>query len=170
MPKRKSSGIGWVTFFIAIIALGLAGYSVFSPIIKPSPRASVYVSEYYSAPVGTFTSINFDEVIFDTHNAFNLNLDVFIAPQKGYYMVIGQVSGISFLSTSSLRIGIYINTTEFVLSGEDRSESASKQATASGVLWLEKGWTISMKYYTGSSSGNINKGVASTYLTIYKVN
>ena len=80
IPKRKSSGIAWVTFLIAIIALGLAGYSVFFPKIKPSPRASAYVSEYYSAPVGVYTPINFDAETFDTHNAFNLDLNVFIAP------------------------------------------------------------------------------------------
>ena len=70
MPKKKSktSGITGVTFIIAIIALGLSGYSFLFPQILSTPKVSVYLGDSYNAPVGIYTKVNFDEVTYDDSN------------------------------------------------------------------------------------------------------
>ena len=173
LAKGRGSGVAWAALIIAIIALGLSGYFLYTTTLKPSPKASVYVSTSYSITTTTWTEVNFDKAVYDSHGAFNFATDEYIVPESGYYIVTGTVTGYYFYDLDRISAAVYVNTTKLKFWGNDQSSGGFGQisAQATGILWLEAGWTVSLKFsHTGSiGSKIIQGGEGVTHFVIYKV-
>ena len=97
----KNKGLAVVTLLLALGGLGMGVYSFISmnQYINAKnayivPMARVYYSGLpVSIPSGVgYLVLDYNSKTFDTHEAYNLLLNVYIVPETGFYHVISQYS------------------------------------------------------------------------------
>jgi hypothetical protein len=173
MAKGRRSGIAWAALIIAIIALGLSGYLFYTTTLQPKPMARVHRESsylYYTAGFSTF-KIDFNKETIDTHNAFDLTSDVFIAPESGYYVVTGTVTIIDLNDGEMGYVSLrgQGSTLIAMVTGFVSSSIGSLSLSVTDVVWLEAGYNISLwVFFSGSGTKGVTTGSGLTFFTICK--
>lgn len=97
---QNGKGLAALALIIALLGAGAGGFLIIKQLTSMPPEeepyirpmAKVYRTGSYFLPSGTYTTFNFTDKIYDSHDAFVLELDVYEIPETGFYLVIAQYS------------------------------------------------------------------------------
>ena len=177
----KNRGLAIVSLLLALGGLGTGIYSIISmnQYINEKnaytlPMARVYYSGVsYSIPSGvSYVNLDYNSKTFDTHEAFNLLLNVYIIPETGFYHIIAQYS-IGAESDDFFQILLFKNGNLI----SEKAYTSSRDTNAFGVSLSDmhnftQGDSLTIKAYQynmGSLPRTIFDGEEFTFFTIMKV-
>jgi hypothetical protein len=173
MGKRKSKLL-IVTFIIALAGLGIGVYSLINASFYVLPVARVYHegSTFLIPDGGASTLFDYNQKLFDSHQAFDLTSDSYTIPEEGYYQVTAQYS-ISAIDGSFFSIRLYVNNILVCA----RSSTSSQNTNVFGVvltdfLIFNRGDSLTIRVYQsdpGVASRAIYGGEEYTFFAIAKV-
>jgi hypothetical protein len=117
---------------------------------KTALETETVAARYTSDSGQTVTAgspIIYEDIDYDTHNAYNISTGVYTVPVSGKYLVKGQMRG---STSNSYTIGIDINGTTLVRMGKsDAGDNQTAQVIA--IVDVSKGDTIEITNAGGSS-------------------
>jgi hypothetical protein len=122
--------------------------------------AARYTSNNGQAITGTSGVIAYEDIDFDTHNAYNTSTGVYTVPISGYYSVSASLGSISKTlgTTGAFFVAIYIDTTQkkdALVRGTGGTTTWSTEVN--DIVYLEKDQELSIEAgITGASSANSN--------------
>lgn len=134
--------------------------------------ARVAASGAQSIPTATQTKVAFDTKYFDTHSAFDLGTDVFVAPVAGYYQVHATVE-FNLSATGQRAISLAKNGNIVAEIGNDVTPSGAipTRINGSDVVYCNAGDTLEIQAFQ-SSGGNLDingDGVDYGHLAIERI-
>ncbi len=104
---------------------------------------------------GAWTKVQFQQVIIDTHNAWDSNNHRFVCPVAGYYVIIGRASVQNIPDGKRLALSIFINNDEN-LGGRiyDSVVGGQTNVAGSGAIfqYLSQSDYVELKLYHSNSS------------------
>ncbi len=151
MANRSSANaVAIIALIIGIAGLSLGGYILFfnNPPPENNPVARVYYEgETYNLIQSDYEYFNFNQISFDSHNAFDLETDIYRVPVAGYYQVCAQYA-IKADSGDIYTIVVYVNGEEYV----ERSSTSSLttnvfSVSVSDILECSAGDQIRIGYW-----------------------
>ena len=159
--------------------------SRFSGYKLPSPQtvaASEIVACRYNTntarAVSDTTAIIFEDLVYDTHNAYNTSTGVFTCPQTGYYRFDSNIETNSFTPSAFnnyLRINVRNNTTTINTMGPYQvakitGSAIYTTASISVILYVTKGDLIEFRYSETIPAVNLSTDNTANWMSITKVN
>nr|MDO8111252.1 hypothetical protein [Candidatus Sigynarchaeota archaeon] len=174
MSDRKNS-LACIALVIGLVGVAFGGYAVFTSInnsyVLPKARAYVGLSGQALSNSGN-AMLNFTNITYDSHGAFNLTSDLYVVPETGYYQVIAQYA-VEAVDGDFFKIYIKGNSTIYSSRSYTASATTNTFTVAiEDILSLVKGssfsiWTYS--YHVAAGSRDIFAAEAYTFVSIVKV-
>ena len=141
--------------------------------VQPSDiiAARANASDSQSIPNATDTTITFENVDFDTHNAYNPSTGVYTAPAPGYYSIDASIRYFHN-ATAGNYIHIRKNST-VIASGVTVSDAAigtaDWDAKVSTLIYLETGDTVDIQTYQSTGSNKSLTASFANYFNIHRI-
>ena len=99
---KNGKGLAAIALIIGLLGAGFGGYiAIKEYVLTPDedindvlPKARVYSKKtgYLIPSGGAYELIDFTNVTYDTHNAYNLTSDQYLVPESGFYHVHAQLT------------------------------------------------------------------------------
>jgi hypothetical protein len=123
------------------------------------------------AVLGALATYVFEDLVYDTHNAYNSSTGQFTVPQTGYYSICTSINTASFVlsTTSALALRVYVDGSH--LSGNAINGNGANnvwQVTVSTSLYLVKGSIVDIR--AASAATTAGTASAFNYIDIVKLN
>lgn len=179
MAKNKTGrGLAIFAIILGLIGSGTGGYLFAKEFLFEQqeeeqilPKARVYLDTSMSKYSRTTQQdLNFDQISYDTHNAFNLTSDKYVIPEDGVYHVDAQYS-ISVAETDdNYVIYIILNSQMHVYKRVTCSYNINNFCvSASDMLNCSVGDAISIRIYVTTSPDAWRTVEGREYLTFFAI-
>ena len=176
----KNRGFAVVSLILALAGLGIGIYSLISmnqyinernAYIVPMARVYFHGSQAIASGV-SYVAFDYNDKSFDTHDAFDLLLNLYVIPETGFYQVIAQFS-IQAEPEDFFQILLFKNNNLIC----EKAYTSSRDTNSFGVSLSDvqnftQGDLLAIKAYqynVGDVSRNIFGGEEYTFFTIIKV-
>lgn len=135
------------------------------------PKARVYYDDttFWLLSLTASKTLDFTNVSYDTHNAFNLTSNLYVIPESGFYQINAQFSMDALAGDSFV---VYIVKNNSFHSYRRYTSSVVLNNLGIGVSDMVNasvGDTISIRGYFYTSGGGIRHISGGTYLTYFSI-
>lgn len=119
--------------------------------------AAIYTSNS-GATIGTGpTDMVYEDIVYDSHAAYNTSTGIYTAPVSGLYEVTGMWG--SSVSSGTMRTSIYVAGSEVAIKFTQANSSANSSADITGLVSLTKGQALKIVVQNPSSAALFNNGI-----------
>jgi hypothetical protein len=169
-----------IAIIIGLTGIALGGYAILGMLNNRSPDFYIYPKAKaffdgggYSLQDSSMVKLDFTDIAFDSHDAFNTTSDTYIIPETGFYIIIAQFTieaNISDLFSITIMANMQTNGSYACTASAYTNHYAVSIET---ILKLTEGdaITIWVYFYCGYiwETRSIYPGEAFTFFTIAKL-
>lgn len=157
--------------------------SLYVKLVKRSSPQTILETETVAAryssnsgqTIGTgFTDMVYEDLDYDTHNAYNTTTGEYTVPVSGYYTISGAIERTTFTFTANtvVEVAIVVDSTNKKFNGPRSQASTSSIIAAqvtSSCLYLTKGQIVKIQARSTASSGSATTGSAKNNFEIARI-
>jgi len=170
MGKKKVSFFSVLVLIVALLGLGLGGYSLYNyqqlvrQVGTPKPLARAFLATSYSMLDTVWEKVDFDVLEYDVSGDFNILSDQFICPTSGYYLISGMVTFSSMQDGEIINIAVFSEGVRETGSVTHAAHANIVSVGFTDILHLNVGDYVELGvYHTGAGLRSIYGSAAGTY-------